>query len=195
MDDMKEKKSSMIEKITQRIESYSAPEISEKLDQIENRLFEFANFVEAKIVLLYMQRIQEVDTSMIIKRCLNQNKIVVLPSINPETNKIKLLKLDNPVKELQDSTAGMKEPDPAKCKAVPINNIEIALIPGMVFDEKGSRAGFVSGYYDRLISNLPATTRKVAIAFEDQIVQLVPADIKQKNVDIIITDQRIIYKI
>jgi len=195
MDDTMDKKNSIIEKVTHAIESFEPSELSEKLIKIENRLFEFANFVEARITLFYMKRGFEVDTTGIINRCVSNNKIIVLPSINPESNKIKLLKLDDPEKEFQDGPGGMKEPNPQICKAVPISNIEIAIIPGIIFDEKGSRAGFSSGYYDRLIANLPVTTRKVAIAFEEQIVSLVPADIKQKNVDIIITDERIIYKI
>jgi len=46
-----------------------------------------------------------------------------------------------------------------------------------------------------LIPNLSITTRKVALAMEEQIVPHVPVEYHDKHVDIIITDKRIIYKI
>jgi 5-formyltetrahydrofolate cyclo-ligase len=62
-------------------------------------------------------------------------------------------------------------------------------------DEKGGRIGTGDGTYDRLIPDLPATTRKVGLAFEDQIIAQVPMESHDKHVDIIITEKRIIYKI
>ena len=62
-------------------------------------------------------------------------------------------------------------------------------------DEKGSRIGSGNGYYDRLIPDLPITTRKVGLIFEDQILAGVPMESHDKQLDIIITEERIIYKI
>jgi 5-formyltetrahydrofolate cyclo-ligase len=87
------------------------------------------------------------------------------------------------------------EPDASRCKIVPLERIDIAVIPGLAFDEKGGRIGSGKGYYDRLIPRLAITTRKVALTFEEQIVPQVPMDAHDKHVDIIITDKRIIYKI
>jgi 5-formyltetrahydrofolate cyclo-ligase len=87
------------------------------------------------------------------------------------------------------------EPNPARCKLVPIEHIDIAIIPGIAFDEKGGRIGSGKGYYDRMIPDLAITTRKVALAFEEQVVQQIPMESHDKHVDIIITDERIIYKI
>jgi 5-formyltetrahydrofolate cyclo-ligase len=87
------------------------------------------------------------------------------------------------------------EPDSSKCKIVPIEFIDIAIIPGFAFDEKGGRIGSGDGLYDRLIPILPVTTRKVGLAYESQIVQHVPMESHDKHVDIIITENRIIYKI
>ena len=90
---------------------------------------------------------------------------------------------------------GVLEPITGRCKTVPIASIDIAIIPGIAFDEKGGRIGSGDGYYDRLIPRLSITTRKVALAFECQIVQQVPMESHDKHVDIIITEKRIIYKI
>jgi 5-formyltetrahydrofolate cyclo-ligase len=73
--------------------------------------------------------------------------------------------------------------------------LDIALIPAVALDEKGGRIGSGEGYYDRFIPKLPITTRKVALAFEEQILPQVPMESHDKHVDIIITEKRIIYKI
>jgi 5-formyltetrahydrofolate cyclo-ligase len=106
-----------------------------------------------------------------------------------------LLKVDHFAKKLVPGPRKVLEPDKNRCKSVPMERIDIAIIPGIAFDEKGGRIGSGTGYYDRLIPKLAITTRKVALTFEEQIVPQIPMESHDKHVDIIITDRRIIYKI
>ncbi len=170
-------------------------QLAEKVQGIEQRLFEFANFLEARIALLYVSGEHEVPTSGIIKRAFDYQKIVVLPVFDPGRRKITVFKIDHPDKDLVPGPRGVAEPNPDRCKVVPLNRIDIAIIPGLAFDEKGARIGSGRGYYDRFIPELPITTRKVALAYEEQLVPQLPTDPHDKYVDIIITDKRIIYKI
>jgi len=173
----------------------SDSEIKEKTKAIENRLFEFANFLESKIALLYINNSCEVISLDIIKRCFDLYKIVVLPAPSTSQYEMKLLKIDNIDRDLKPGAKGILEPDAHRCKTVPIESIDIAIVPGIAFDEKGGRIGSGDGYYDRLIPKLPITTRKVALSFENQIIQQVPVESHDRHVDIIITEKRIIYKI
>jgi 5-formyltetrahydrofolate cyclo-ligase len=183
------------EDISQIISALSKSQIAEKTQAIETRLFEFANFLESKIVLLYVNGEFEVQTEKIINRSYNYNKIVVLPAFDPEKFEMNPMKVDHFAKELVPGPRKVLEPDKNRCKTVPMERIDIAIIPGIAFDEKGGRIGSGRGYYDRLIPKLAITTRKVALTFEEQIVPQVPMESHDKHVDIIITDRRIIYKI
>jgi 5-formyltetrahydrofolate cyclo-ligase len=145
--------------------------------------------------MLYVNAENEVGTQNIIKRAYEYNKIVVLPAFDPARSSIKLMKVDNPDKNLTVGLRGILEPDPAKCKAVPLDCIDIAIVPGVAMDEKGGRVGSGDGYYDRIIPDLPMTTRKVGLVFEGQLVPQVPMESHDKHVDIIITEKRVIYKI
>jgi 5-formyltetrahydrofolate cyclo-ligase len=120
---------------------------------------------------------------------------VVLPAFDPEKFEMNLMKVDQFAKELVPGPRKVLEPDAKRCKTVPMERIDIAIIPGLAFDEKGGRIGSGRGYYDRLIPKLAITTRKVALTFEEQIVPQIPMESHDKHVDIIITDKRIIYKI
>ncbi|MGD9300212.1 MAG: 5-formyltetrahydrofolate cyclo-ligase [Desulfobacterales bacterium] len=181
--------------IANTVSALSESELHEKTSSIENRLFEFANFLESKIALLYVNSNLEVQTKSIIQKTYSYNKIVVLPAFDPGSFSMKLMKVDSSERELIPGPRGVLEPDVSKCKVVPMDRIDIAIIPGLAFDEKGGRIGSGTGYYDRLIPRLAITTRKVALAFEEQLVAQIPMESHDKHVDIIITDKRIIYKI
>ncbi len=195
MEEIREKKQEIREDISRKIGALKPDQIIEKTKAIEERLFEFANFLEARIVLLYTSAVNEVDTAEIIKRSFMYSKIIVLPSYDPETYKMTLMKIDDPDKDLIQGPRGNLEPNPERCKVVPIDCLDIAIIPGLAMDEKGGRIGSGQGYYDRLIPELPITTRKVGLILEDQIVPLVPLESHDKHVDIVVTEKRVIYKI
>jgi len=195
MEDIKEKKREIRANLAKILNSLSEDDLSEKAKNIENRLFDFANFLESTVVLLYINRPNEVNTSRIIKRTYKQNKIVVLPSFDTDKYEMTMYKVDNPDTDLTLGWRGILEPDPSRCKHIPIDFIDIAIIPGLAFDEKGGRIGSGEGYYDRLIPKLPITTRKVSLSLESQVIQQVPMENNDRHVDIIITEDRIVYKI
>jgi 5-formyltetrahydrofolate cyclo-ligase len=195
MDHIKEKKREIRREVSERLGALSSDEIAKRYEAIEARLFEFANFLESRIVFLYYSRKGEASSQKILKRCLQSNKILVLPALDPARHRMKLLKVDNLGKDLIAGPAGIPQPDPTRCKLVPIDRVDIAIVPGIAFDEKGGRVGTGEGYYDRLIPRLPVTTRKVALSLEAQILPQVPMESHDKHVDIIITENRVIYKI
>ncbi len=195
MEEIRETKDEIRNKIAKTLAELTESKTVENTKRIETRLFEFANFLESNIALLYINSTSEVDSLNIIKRCFNYNKIVILPAFDTTKYDMKLMKIDDIDKDLTLGPRGIMEPDSSRCNVVPIECIDIAIIPGIAFDEKGGRIGSGDGYYDRLIPKLPITTRKVALAFERQIIPQVHMESHDKHVDIIITEKRIIYKI
>jgi len=195
MDEVREKKQEIRNEISKTLQSLSSDVCLKNTRTIENRLFEFANFLESKIVMLYVNAENEVETKSIIQRAFEFGKIVVLPAFDTTKFAMKPMKVDHPDKDLVKGPRGILEPDAAKCKVVPFDCIDIAIIPGVAMDEKGGRIGSGEGYYDRIIPKLPMTTRKVGLVLEDQMVPQVPMESHDKHVDIIITENRIIYKI
>ena len=96
MDDILELKNEIRQEVSKKQALLSKKELTEKTQLVANRLFEFANFMESSIALLYMSKPTEISTDDIIKQCYHFNKIVVLPSFNVEKRTMKLLKVDNP---------------------------------------------------------------------------------------------------
>jgi 5-formyltetrahydrofolate cyclo-ligase len=195
MEEIQVTKSQIRTDVANTLAGLSEEEIAEKTKAIGKRLFDFANFLEAKVALLYVSGSNEVATGDILVNAHVYNKIIVLPAFNTKTFEMTLMKVDSLEKDLHEGPRGRLEPNSERCKVVPIDRIDIAIIPAVALDEKGGRIGSGQGYYDRLIPDLSITTRKVALAFEEQIIPQVPIESHDKYIDIIITDKRIIYKI
>lgn len=195
MEEVNEKKREIVNEIRKQLEAFSEEAMDERQKAIEERLFDFANFLEARIALFYITRGEEVSTQNIIKKTLESGKKVALPLVDRENSKTTLFRIDNLKTDLIMNENHELQPDQERCKALAAEDIDIAVIPGLAFDEKGGRIGIEDNFYDKFVAKLPVTTRKIALAYEEMVVPLVPADSRNKHIDIIITDKRTIYKI
>jgi 5-formyltetrahydrofolate cyclo-ligase len=144
---------------------------------------------------MYTSGNDQIPMEPIIRKALQIEKAIVLPVFTDTKNVFNLCKISDYDKDLGLNKNDILEPDTEKCKKVLLDDIDIAFIPGLAFDDKGGRIGLGNNYYTRLITRLPETCRKVSLAFEEQIVEQIQMDSRKHTVDIIITDKRIIYKI
>lgn len=201
MEEMKNTKNSVLAQVSDRLGALTKEALMEKYNCIENKLFEFANFMEAQLAFLSTPTRSElsiegiIPTEVIIRRALQIEKGIVLPVFTDAKNSIQLYKIGDYDKDLVTSDNEVLEPDTEKCKKISLDDIDIAIIPGLAFDDKGGRVGFGNNFYSKLITKLPETCRKVSLAYEEQIVDQVLMESRKFTVDIIITDKRVIYKI
>jgi 5-formyltetrahydrofolate cyclo-ligase len=195
MDETKNGKTNNLTLVAERLANLTKEELSAKYKKIEHRLFEFANFMEAQLAFLYTPVGNEIPTQAIIKKALQIEKGLALPVFTDAKNAINLYKISNFKNDLRVNANGILEPDTGKCKKISLEDIDIAIIPGLAFDDKGGRIGFGNNYYTKMITRLPETCRKVSLAYEEQIVDQIQMESRKFTVDIIITDKRVIYKI
>lgn len=195
MDDMKNGKSSVLAQVAGRLDALAPENLEEKYQTIESKLFEFANFLEAQQAFLYTPTSTEIPTEAIIRKALEFEKGIILPVFTDAKNAFHLYKISDYDKDLVMNANDMLEPNPERCKKIALEDVDIAIIPGLAFDDKGGRVGFGNNYYSKLITRLPETCRKVALAYEEQIVDQIQMESRKFTVDIIITDTRVIYKI
>jgi 5-formyltetrahydrofolate cyclo-ligase len=195
MQDLKAKKTEIRLETLARRDALSDEERAEKSQIIMERLFDFANFLESKIVMYYLNYGSEVVTEAMIRKTLEYEKIVALPLVNQKDRQIVPFKIDDLDRDTQSGYKGIREPKTQRCKVIPVEQINLAIIPGIAFDERGGRIGHGTGFYDKFIPNLDVTTRKVALAFESQVVPQIPMEPHDRYIDIIITERRTIYKI
>ncbi|MFH2092125.1 MAG: 5-formyltetrahydrofolate cyclo-ligase [Pseudomonadota bacterium] len=195
MEDKKSGGGNHLSIVADRLAALSAEELAGKYKKIEHKLFEFANFMEAQLAFLYTPVSNTIPTESIIKKALQIEKGLALPVFTDAKNAINLYKISNYNKDLVLNANDILEPNIERCKKISLEDVDIAIIPGLAFDDKGGRIGFGNNFYTKMITKLPETCRKVSLAYEEQIVDQIQMESRKYTVDIIITDKRVIYKI
>jgi 5-formyltetrahydrofolate cyclo-ligase len=98
--------------------------------------------------------------------------------------------VDDPA-DMAPGAFGVLEP-PAEAPLAPPDAIEVAIVPGVAFDEAGRRIGFGKGYYDALLAEWGDRVFTVGIAYDEQVVDACPAEAHDRGVSVIVTPTRTI---
>jgi 5-formyltetrahydrofolate cyclo-ligase len=77
----------------------------------------------------------------------------------------------------------------AQLRPVPPESLDLIVVPGVAFGEKGERVGMGAGYFDRYLPRAPRALR-VALAFDLQLVAHVEQDAWDLPVDWLLTESR-----
>lgn len=76
----------------------------------------------------------------------------------------------------------------ADAPLVPLEAIDIALIPGLCFDTGGHRLGYGRGYYDQLLPRLPARVITVGVTRAALVVERLPSEAHDAAVGWLLTE-------
>lgn len=166
----------------------SEAEVKKNSSLIKQKLERLPEFKEAKMILMYASFKSEVHTHDIIKEFLHQKQIV-LTKMDSKEKRLALFEVRDWT-DLEENPVGILEPKIGR--EVYPQDIDLVIVPGVVFDTNGKRIGYGAGYYDRLLSEISGP--KIALAFEVQIAKELPIDNYDINVDKILTEKRVLDK-
>lgn len=154
----------------------SKAEVEGRSAPIVARLVELEAFRRAGSVMLYLPVRNEVDTTRVVTQCLNDGKVLVLPRMDYEHDRIVAHRVDDVATQLVLGRMDLVEPDPAKTDVVSPAEIDLVVVPGLVFDRQGYRIGWGRGYYDAFLAADEAHAERVGLAYEFQLVDVVEHD-------------------
>ena len=185
------KKMEIRQAVLQKRAALSAKEVESRSERIKKCLYRDWDFKKADVIALYASFRNEVDTLSLIRDSLLTGKRVGLPRTRRLDRSISFYEIKKP-EDLQPGAFGIPEPG-KDCPELAPSEINLVIMPGVAFDETGSRIGFGGGYYDRFLKQLPHTVKKIALAYEFQMVkEKIPLLAKDAKIDTIITEERII---
>jgi len=163
--------------------------VETKSKEVVGNLMQFLGNKKPSRILFYYSQDKEPDISEIVERCPTSQ--IFAPYFENDkwyiaqiTGKEKLHKVFreisqpiSPVKLLNSlRTAGFDEND-------------IIFVPGIAFSTDGSRIGYGSGTYDKLLRNIKSI--KIGICYEFQLLQNIPSESHDIKMDVIITEDSI----
>lgn len=137
-------------------------------------------FKSARTVLLYWAMEDEVQTHDFVNRWYKEKRIL-LPCVAGDD--LLLRQYTGPECLQAGEQFGIGEPTGEVFEAV--DQIEMIIVPGVAFDEKGNRMGRGRGFYDRMLKSTP-NAYKVGVAFNFQKVDQVPCEAHDVAMDKVI---------
>ncbi len=168
--------------------SLSPAAIDTKSAEIQRKFTHSDEFNHANVLACYYPIGSEVRTQEIISTALKSNRLVALP--RTEGEHIKFYQILNT--DLVAGRFGIKEPSVSSNSFVP-DNIDLLLVPGILFDNSGYRIGYGYGYYDRFIARIKNSTISVGLAYEFQMCEKVPRTYADQKINILVTEKRMLY--
>lgn len=185
-------KQNLKSEILEKRKTLSKEDIEEKSSKVKENLYSLSEFKDAKNIMLYVSFNNEVDTQKLIKELLdNKEKTVVVPYV-VKNNLILQLSEIKDFNELEPKTLGILEPKEDKIKKFGINDVDLVIVPGIVFDKNGQRIGYGYGFYDRFLKTLEKNVKKVGFAFDFQLVDKIPEEQHDVPMDVVVTEKRIL---
>ncbi len=168
-------------------------ELLQKSDAIRQRVLNNKRIMSKNTFFVYVSFRSEVATFDLINDLLKAGKNVTVPITRTETKRLDAIRIENLEEDLVPGYCNIPEPPESLCRTnkVDPSEIEVIILPGSVFDERGGRFGYGGGFYDRFVSAIPKSLR-VGLAFELQIVERAPLQPHDELLDLIITEKRII---
>ena len=192
-EDVRNKKKELRKKILALRDTLPLKERGKNSKSIHSRLFFLPEFVTARTLAFYVSFKSEVLTGTMIREALSLGKAVVVPITDLANRRLKLSRIVDYTADLAPGTWGILEPKPECIRPVALEEIDLVIVPGAVFDQKGCRIGYGGGFYDSLLKSVQERRPSVALAFELQMVEEVPVESgHDEPVDIIITEERVI---
>ena len=130
---------------------------------------------------------KEPDTKRLIRRLVEQGKVVGLPRMLPE-HRMEVRRYD-PEKPLVQVGFGISEPG-EDCPLLEKEEIDLVLVPAVCYDRRGYRLGFGGGYYDRWLERFGGF--RVGLCRAAVLQEQVPTEAHDSRVELLITEERTI---
>jgi 5-formyltetrahydrofolate cyclo-ligase len=153
------------------------------------KLFKQPEYTKAEVVMVFLSLPTEVDTTRFVLRAWQDRKRVLAPKVSWEQRRMMPLEIRSLTQDFTVTSLGIREP--ATGPPIPIQIIDLVIVPGLGFDEQGNRLGRGRGFYDRFLAHPQFRGVSCALAFEEQITESVPADPLDVRVNMLVTDRKV----
>jgi len=143
------------------------------------------SYRHCKSIVIYVSRADEVKTTTIIQKALEDGKTIAVPKCMPTNLSMDFFEIKS-LDDLEKGTYGILEPN-TLCKKVDALNFQLCIVPAVCFDLEGFRIGFGKGYYDRFLEKF--TGVKMGLTYSCLITKKLPRGRFDQKIEIIISEK------
>jgi 5-formyltetrahydrofolate cyclo-ligase len=146
-------------------------------------------FAAASVVMLFLSTQSEIDTASLALKCWQAGKTVVVPKVSWDQRRMLPVEINSLNTDITTTGPGVREP--VSGKPIPIDFIDLVVVPGVGFTPTGHRIGRGMGFYDRFLAQPEFLGVSCGLAFEEQIVDELPVLDHDMPLSMLATDQGI----
>ena len=166
--------------IRAEIAKLSTEEKSALSEQIFSKLAACYKVCDASVVALFVSLPDEPQTVAFIEQLSSQNKRVLVPRIEGEEM------------NFYDISEGLEKGsfdilEPTSKSPVEPSEIDVMIVPGVVFTLDGARCGRGKGFYDKYLSRKGFRAYTIGVCYPCQIVDNLPTEEHDKTLDCVIS--------
>ncbi len=172
--------------VFQKRQEMTQEECDKKSRKICKKILEMEAFQKAECIYVYMDFHKEVSTKMLIEEAWRQGKCVAAPKVFGEEMRYFVI---HSYEDVKPGYFGVPEPVSQEEEAG--DEEALLIVPGVGFDENRHRCGYGKGFYDRYLS-VHTRHKTIAVGFEFQIVEEVPASPYDVFPQMLVTEERVI---
>ncbi|UCG58048.1 MAG: 5-formyltetrahydrofolate cyclo-ligase [Phycisphaerales bacterium] len=164
---------------------------SEKSRKACHNLTSIPEFQNASMLMMFLSLPHEVDTSEAILCAWQLGKTVAVPKISWQQRHMIPVQINSLETGLSTAASGLRSPTAGV--PIPFAEIDLVVTPALAFDREGSRLGRGGSFYDRFFANRELKAIRCGFAFSEQVIDSVPMSESDEPVDMLVTDEEILY--
>jgi 5-formyltetrahydrofolate cyclo-ligase len=153
------------------------------------RLFAEPEYQHAEILMIYLSLPREADTTPIVLQAWKDLKRVLAPQVSWESKQMVPVEINNLDTDITSTPYGLWQP--VRGTPIPVELIDLVIVPGLGFDEQGNRLGRGRGLYDRFLARPKFRGVICGLAYEDQLVDSIPARAHDRKVHMLVTNKAV----
>lgn len=150
-------------------------------ETLNNALIDYVKENNYKSIGLIISMPHEINTNESIDTFNALGIGVYSPACNYETKQMHFYKMNSSDDKKVDEK-GIPVPNDT---SESYDDLELLVVPGLLFNKQGYRIGYGGGYYDKFLSSFKGDT--VSIIFDEQLGQDIPTELHDIPVDTLIT--------
>ena len=179
-----EEKKAIRKQIFAARKAHTDEQIDEWSRKITDTFTELQEYKDCSRILAYADYNHEVMTRYMIEAAWKDGKEVAVPKVVGQD--MIFYKLTD-FGQLEKGYFGI--PEPARGEIVQWEDA-LMIMPGVAFDRENHRVGYGGGFYDRFLEK-HTKVRRVAVAFEFQMLPEVPTEPTDISPEVIVTEKEI----
>ncbi len=188
--DLATQKASLRETLTARRKALTPQVLDTRGLKVQSRFLATQYYEKARTIALYAPIRGEVPTRDILVAALADGKTVVYP-LSHVHGRILSFRAITSESELEPGRLGVREPTNA-AELIAVENVDLFVVPGLGFSKDGKRLGRGGGYYDATLKAALERSRRVGLAFNDQVVDDIPINQDDVVMDLVVTESEML---